>query len=58
MNNRKKKSSNNKTPIKKNIITRCRSKMIPVFESDTCEYFIKKEHSNSNNNCKNCKNSF
>ena len=58
MNQKRKKSSNNKTAFKKDKITRCRSKMIPVFENDTCEDFIKKEHADSNNNCKNCKHSF
>jgi len=58
MNQKRKKSSNNKTAIKKDKITRCRSKMIPVFENDTCEGFIKKEHTESNNICKNCKHSF
>ncbi len=50
--------SGNKPILKKNIIIRCKSKMIPVFDSDTCERFLKKEHTDSNNNCKNCKNSF
>ena len=55
---RRKKSTNNNTKIKNKKIIRCSSKMIPVFESDNCEYFIKKENSESNNICKNCKNSF
>jgi len=42
--NRKRKKSNNKTSIKKNKITRCKNKMIPVFENDTCEDYLKKEH--------------
>ena len=58
MNQRRKKSSNNKTTIKKGKITRCKSKMIPVFENDTCKKFIKKEHTDANSNCKNCKYSF
>ena len=56
--NRKRKKSNNKTSIKKNKITRCKNKMIPVFENDTCEDYLKKEHSDSNTICKNCKHSF
>jgi hypothetical protein len=32
--------------------------MIPVFEIDTCEDFIKKQQMESNNICKNCKHSF
>ncbi len=55
MNRRRK--PNDQTQIKKKII-RCRNKMIPVFESDNCENFIKKDHSESDKNCKNCKNSF
>ena len=43
MNRRRKKSSNNKTEIKNYNIIRCKSKMIPVFESDNCEDFIKKD---------------
>lgn len=56
--NRRRRSSNNKKAIKNNKIIRCKSKMIPVFESDNCEDFIKKEHSESKNMCKNCINSF
>ena len=54
MNRRRKKSSNNKTTITKNKITRCRSKMIPVFENETCVDFVKKEDKESNQICKNC----
>ena len=57
MNKKRKKSSNNKIAIKNKII-RCRSKMIPVFENDNCEDFVKKENIESNNICKNCKHSF
>ena len=56
MNKRRNKSQDNKK--KSNKIIRCSSKMIPVFESDTCEDFIKKESSVANNICKNCINSF
>lgn len=56
--NRRKRSSKNKTEIRQKIIIRCRNKMIPVFESDNCEDFIKKEHADPNNICKNCKHSF
>jgi len=56
--NRRKKSSNYKTVIKSNKIIRCKSKMIPVFESDNCKDFTKKENAESNNVCKNCKHSF
>ena len=58
MNRRRKNSSNNRIEHKNNNIIRCRTRMIPVFESDTCKDFIKKEHTESNNTCKNCKNSF
>ena len=56
--NRRRKSQNNRTEIKNNRIIRCKSKMIPVFESDSCKDFIKKANTESNNICKNCKNSF
>jgi len=58
MNNRKRKSSYNRKVIINNKITRCKSKMIPVFERETCEFFIKKEHTDTNNICKNCEHSF
>ena len=58
MNGRRKRRSGNKPMNKKNTIMRCKSKMIPVFDSDTCERFFKKENTDSNNNCKNCSNSF
>jgi len=58
MNRQRKKSSNNKSDTKSTKIIRCSNKMIPVFESDTCEDFIKKESSVANNICKNCINSF
>ncbi len=58
MNRKRKKSSNNKIEIKNNKIIRCKAKMIPVFESDICEKFEKKETVDSNTICKNCKNSF
>ena len=58
MNNRRKKSSNNRREVKKDKIIRCKSKMIPVFEGDNCEDFMKKENSDSKNICKNCVNSF
>jgi len=50
--------TNNRTSIKNKKIIRCRSKMMPVFESDNCKDFVKRENSESNNTCKNCKNSF
>lgn len=56
--NRKRKSSNNRIIHKNKEIIRCKNKMIPVFKSDTCENFIKKENSESNNICMNCKHSF
>ena len=56
MNNRRKKSSKNETVNKK--IIRCKSKMIPVFETDNCDKFSKKENTDANKICKNCINSF
>ena len=58
MNGRRSRRSNNRQTIQKNKIMRCKSKMVPVFDSDTCEHFLKKENTDSNNNCRNCKNSF
>lgn len=39
-------------------ITRCKSKMLVVFETDTCDKFSKKENTDANIICKNCINSF
>ena len=58
MNGRRKKSNDNKTKISSRKIIRCSNKMIPVFESDTCENFTKRVNSESTNICKNCVNSF
>ena len=58
MNSRRNRSKNNKNVIKKDKIIRCRLKMIPVFENDTCDKIVKKDNNESNNFCKNCKNSF
>ena len=55
---KRKRNQNDKTKIKSKKIIRCSSKMIPVFESDTCEDFIKKMESEQNKICKNCVNSF
>lgn len=53
----RRKSSNNKKTIKNNKIIRCRSKMKPIFENETCNDFVKKG-STDNNICKNCIHSF
>lgn len=58
MNRRRKRSSNIKTVTSQKKIIRCRSKMQPVFESETCENFLKKEDRESDKFCKNCKHSF
>ena len=58
MNRKKRRSSKNEISIKNKKIMRCKSKMIPVFESDNCKDFIKRERAESNSICKNCKNSF
>ncbi len=58
MNNRRKKSLKNTTNNENKKITRCRSKMLIVFETDTCDNFLKKENADSNKICKNCLNSF
>ena len=58
MNRKRKRSSNNKTEVKKHKIIRCKSKMIPVFENESCEGFSKKERAESIDICKNCRYSF
>lgn len=58
MNRKRDQSSKNKKSIKNNKIIRCRKKMIPVFISDTCEDFIKKDRTESGNMCQNCRYSF
>lgn len=57
MNKRNRRTNNNRQIQNKKVI-RCKTKMSPVFESDTCEKFIKKDNSVSDKICKNCKNSF
>ena len=54
----KRRSSTNKTEPKNNAVIRCRSKMMPVFEHDTCKDYIQKGDGENPSNCKNCKNSF
>jgi len=56
--NGRRKSKENKTKISNKKIIRCSNKMIPVFETDTCENFIKRVNSESASICKNCANSF
>ena len=58
MNNRRKKSSKNNIINENKKITRCKSKMLIVFETDTCNKFSKKENTDSNKFCRNCINSF
>ena len=54
----RRKNTNNKSSIKNLKIVRCKNRMVPVFESDNCKEFIKREGAESNSICKNCKNSF
>lgn len=54
----RRRNPNKKMNNKNQKIIRCSSKMIPVFESDNCKDFMKRENSDSNSNCKNCKKSF
>ena len=56
--NRKRRTSNRKETNNKKVIIRCKSKMIPVFESDNCKDFMKREAADSDKICKNCKYSF
>jgi hypothetical protein len=55
---RKRRSSTKKTEPKNNTIIRCKSKMMPVFEHDTCTDFIHKANGDAASICKNCKHSF
>ncbi len=54
----KRRVSNKKTTAGNKKIIRCKQKMIPVFENDNCEDFVKKDSGNTDNFCKNCKYSF
>ena len=54
----KRKNRSRNKPIKSNTIIRCKKKMIPVFETDTCKDFVKKPSKETNNICKNCAHSF
>lgn len=54
----KRKVTNKKTTVSNKKIIRCKQKMIPVFENDICKDFVKKDSSNTDNFCKNCKYSF
>jgi hypothetical protein len=56
MNNRRKKFSKDDKINKK--IIRCKNKMLIVFETDTCDKFLKNENNDANKVCKNCINSF
>ena len=58
MNRRKRRTTNKKASIENKKIIRCKHKMIPVFESDICKDFIKRENTEGYEICKNCKNSF
>ncbi len=58
MNKTRKKSFRNNTINENKKITRCKHKMLIVFESDTCDNFSKKENTDANIICKNCINSF
>ncbi len=55
---KRRKSSKEKINCKQKKVTRCKTKMRPVLESERCEDFIKKENTESNQICKNCKHSF
>ena len=57
--NQRRRNKSNKSEQKntKNII-RCRSRMSPVFESDTCPKFINKRSESVDKMCMNCKHSF
>jgi len=54
--NKRRKQSKNYTVTKK--IIRCKNKMIPVFDNDSCKDFIKREAADKDKVCKNCKHSF
>ena len=56
--NRGRRAKNNRKTIENNKIIRCKKNMKPVFESDTCSYFIKDSLADSKEICKNCMHSF
>jgi hypothetical protein len=57
MNNRNRNKRNNQTRKKSKVI-RCKTKNQPVFEHEVCTFFSLKDKSITQDNCKNCKNSF
>lgn len=57
-NNNRNKKNNNKKIYSTNEVIRCKTKMAPVLEQDTCNEFLGRDSTDSNHICKNCKNSF
>lgn len=57
MRNRRR-SNKNMNNRQRKVVIRCKNKMIPVFDRDVCEDFVKNDKSNSDHNCKNCRHSF
>ena len=57
MRNRRRSNKNMKT-MQRKVVIRCKTKMVPVFNSDICEDFVQSDKSNSDHNCKNCVHSF
>ena len=57
-NSNRRKKNNDKKTYATNEVIRCKTKMAPVLEQDTCKEFLVRDSTNSNHNCKNCKNSF
>ena len=51
--NKRNRRTNNNSQIKNKKVIRCKTKMSPVFESDGCNNFIKKDNTQSEKNCKN-----
>ena len=58
MRKKQRKTTNHKETLTNNNVIRCKTKMIPVLENETCEKFQQKQHTEAERICKNCINSF
>ena len=58
MNHRGRKKSYKSEQINSKKVIRCKSRMSPVFECDTCSKFVKKSSESVDKVCINCKHSF
>jgi len=56
--NRRRRSSNRRPTTQSKKIIRCKQKMMPVFDQDTCEQFTQKTSADTTKICKNCVHAF